>query len=227
MLDAKGIKTPEAKGKTPEPKEVSSKEALPKLYTQAEADALVHAAKSETGRRLKEIEVERDSLKAQILSKDNALEDIQDEIKSAKQQIDELTSDDPAKFDLVKKQRELREQERQIKADKSAIEQEKESLKPAQETKREVEIWEVASSFEDGDPIKLKALADSFEAKSKERYQQIAEILGWKPKGAEVKTEPEIEPMKPYPGLTEGGAHSLGNLPPKDMLKEIEKQLTQ
>jgi len=221
--EVQALKNAGEEGQTPKSKEVSS--TPPKLYTQVEADALVHAAKSEAGRVAKEIEGERNSLKVQMLSKDNELEDTKADLKNVQKQIDELTSGDPAKFDLVTKERELKAQERQLKAEKLQIEQERESLIPALETKREIEIWDVASAFEDGDPVRLKALADTFEAKSKEKYQVIAESLGWKLKDGKPPADPE--PMKPYPGHTEGGAHLLGDLPPKERLVEAERRLRQ
>jgi len=214
MLEAKGTKTPEVEGKTPVSEKVSSEQAQ-KLYTQAELDAMLHAAKSEAGRKAKEIEQERDTLKSQLSAKEQEIEDIQSERDSVRQQIEELTADDPKKFDLIKRDKELRDEQRQLRAEKQALEAEKqahaETIRIASETMREITIWDVASEYEGGDAVRLKALADTVEATTEEKIREVANIL-WKPKGETERKEPEKETLKPYSGYTEGGAKDTSGL---------------
>src|SRR3990167_9061188 len=114
MPKTEGDKTPEVEGKIPEEATLSPEDETP-IYSQRQTDALIHAAKSDWGRQSKLVEEERDKLKTQLKTKETELEDIQSEREALNTQIDDLTSDDPKRFDLIKRDRELRERERNTK----------------------------------------------------------------------------------------------------------------
>jgi len=226
---AGGTQHPSVPGKIPgEGKQVSSEET--KMYTQKEVDALVHGAKSQAGRATQEIEVERDTLKSQVLRNERDLEEIQSERESLHKEIEELTSDDPKKFDVVKKDRELRERERIIRADAQELEKQKAlhegTVREAQQTMREIMLWEIALEYTEGDPVKLKALCDSSGATSEEKIREIPVILGWSLKAGKNPTTPKsaTQPLKPYSGYTEGGKRDLSRLTPRQKMVEGLKE---
>ena len=101
----------------------------PATYSEAEMQKAVSDALAKQGREHKAeltlVTSERDSLKGQIATKDSELEDIAEERKGLQSQIDDLTSDDPEKFNLVKKERGLRERESTLKAEKRTLEADK------------------------------------------------------------------------------------------------------
>ncbi len=195
----KEVKTPEEASK------VSPEEETP-IYSQKQADALIHAAKSEWGRQVKEVESERDNLKSQIKTKETELEDIQAERESLTKQIDDLTSDDPKKFDLIKKDRELRERERTTKSRISTLDEREAKLsereKRVNSFEREVLIETIADDYEDGDAEKLKNAIGGFENPTEEQIRTIADIF-WKKK---EKEEKKPKAPKPYSGKNEGGS---------------------
>ena len=120
MLGTPGSETPGAKGKTPATEKQVSPEDEPK-YSQNQLDLMLQQATSEAGRLRKEVEVERDTLKSQIQTKESELGDIQAERDSLQTQIEGLTENDPKKFDLVKKDRDLRVRETKLKTDTQAL----------------------------------------------------------------------------------------------------------
>lgn len=217
--------TPGSEGKESPEKEPQ------KLYTQADLDAMVHAAKSEAGRKAKEVERERDNLKTQLSAKEGEIEDIQFERETLQKQIEDLSSDDPKKFDLIQKDKQLRDEQRSLKAGKQALEADKqahqEDIRIATETMREINIWDVASEYEGGDAVRLKALADTMEKNSLEEIRGVAEIL-WKPKGTKPKGEEpggKQAPLKPYSGHTDGGQLDFSKLTPSEKLqRQLEKE---
>lgn len=203
MSKAEGIKTPEAEDKTPVKEKVSSEEE--RIYTQSQADALVHASTSDWGRKLKEIETERDNLKSQIKTKENELEDIQAEREHLQKELEDLTSDDPKKYDLIKKDRTLREQERGLRSKLQDFDNKEKAFaereKKVTSFEREVLIESIADEYEDGDASRLKKAVSGFESPTEEQIRTIADII-WskKAEGEKPKT------VKPYSGKSEGGS---------------------
>lgn len=197
----------ESKVKAPEPESRVSAEEEPLVYTQKQADALVHAAKSESGRKSKEIEVERDNLKSQIETKESELGDIQAERDSLQTQIEELSSDDPKKFDLIKKDKDFRDRERQLKTRLSDFDKKERGL--AEREKKlitfelDVLIEEVTDEYEDGDSARLKKALSVFENPTEEQVKNIADIIfSKKPEGPEG----EEKKLKPDSGKSKGGS---------------------
>uniref|UniRef100_A0A6H1ZJL8 Scaffolding protein n=1 Tax=viral metagenome TaxID=1070528 RepID=A0A6H1ZJL8_9ZZZZ len=220
--------TPKETEPSPKPVEPAPKET-PKTHTQEEVDRLVQLTKMESGRERKAIEVERDSLKKQLQAKETEITDIADEREKLQTQIDELSSDDPKKFDLVKKDRDLRERERQLKNERLALDEDKqknaEKVSKAEKFEMEVLILEIVEDYENGDLDKLKSLCEILEAKSEEQIRRVAETL-WTKKAAEP-SKPATPPVKPYSGVTDGGVEDSSNLSPREKIDkgiEIAKQ---
>jgi len=212
----KEISSPE-EGKTPEKEKTVSPESPeeePLLYSQKQSDALILAAKSEDGRKSAERERELTTLKEQILSRENELEDVQAEIKTLEEQINDLTSGDPKKFDLVKMGRDLRERERGLKSKISNFESKETSFlereKRVNSFELDILIETVAEKYEDGDSGRLKKAIGVFENPTEEQVGTIAEIL--------FSTKAKVSP-KTYSGKTDGGGgliHTRADIAKRD-----------
>ena len=206
--------------------EPSPKEAL-KTLTLDEAERLAQLARMDAGRAQKAAEVERDSIKAQLESKETELEEVVAEREKLKTEVDDLASGDPARFNIVKKDRDLIERERKLKTGIQSLETDKqanaEEVKWAKDTRREVTIWETATKYEGGDPVKLKDLCETFGANTTDQITKVAETL-WPKKTSEPK-EPETPPLKPFSGRTSGGGgFTPDKKTPDETLKEGFKQ---
>jgi len=197
--------SPETEVETPEQSEVSPEEQEPKIYTQKQADALVHAAKSEGGRKVKAAEIERDSYKSKLEVKESELADNATEIESLQAKFDDMAKEDPAKFDVAKELKSLREERKKLKADQTALATERqtygEEVRVAKDTMREIRVWEIAAEYEGGDPVVLKNLCDTFEANTEEQIRKAADTIWTKPAEKETK----LKAPKPYSGKSEGG----------------------
>ena len=195
--------------KVPAKEKVSSTEEEPRLYTQKQLDDLVHMAKSEAGRDRKALEVERDQFKSKAEKLETQITDIQTERDKLQSDLEEMSADDPKKFDIIKRDRELREQQRinQAKADELA-ETEKasaEKIRIASETMLEINIWEIAAEYKSSDPVKLKDLCSTFGATSEEQIRKVADTM-WEKENPAPKTEAEKqEALKLVSGKTSGG----------------------
>ncbi len=216
--------TPLETGQSSDGKDGSTSQQTPGTFTKEQVRKLVSDALTEQGRKHKaEVEPivkERDTLKAQIQSKDDDLKDIATERENLQTQLDELASGDPEKFNILKKDKELRERERELKTGKQALEAEKathgEQVKLATDTLREISIWEITGEYEAGDPVKLKDLCDTLGTTSEEQIRKAADIL-WTKKQTESET-PEIPPVIPYSGKTDGGADDTSKLSPREKI---------
>ena len=205
MTETEGTKTPEAEVKTPATEKQVSPEDEPK-YSQKQLDLMLQQATSEAGRQRIEAEVERDNLKSQIQTKESAVVDIQAERDSLQTQIEGLTENDPKKFDLVKKDRELKERERQHKENLRILE-ERETKVNARAEKAdafdaEILMETIAEEYEDGDKAQLVKMCSTAGAKTEETIRQVAEILWGKAKTPKAEKK---APLKKVTGDTKGG----------------------
>ena len=217
----KEVKTPSSESR------VSSTDEEPKLYTQKQHEELVHAIMSEQGRKVKEVEVERDSLKAQIQTKETELQDNTEDIKRLEEKLDDLTKDDPDRFNVIKELKAARDERRQLKTRLSTLDDRETKLnereKRVNSFEREVLIESIADEYKDGDAAKLKRAVSVFENPSEEQVRNIADVL-WMKKAAEKEEETPKSP-KIYSGKTEGGKDTIGGLPPKERVKEADRRL--
>lgn len=167
---------------TPVTKEPSPQE---KTFTQKELDdakeVAVHNALMRAGRDWKSIELERDKLATQ-------LEDIKTANDKLTIQIDELASDNPDKFNVIKKGRVIDEQEQRLKQERLDFQAEKlshqEQIKLATNTLKEKAMRDIASESEGGDYKRLKEIVEVSGVTSEEQIRKIAGTL-WQPKKKE------------------------------------------
>jgi len=200
-------------------KETTQARTLPKTEEEYQA-AITRAVREATGKQGKEhklvlesITKERDELKTRASTAESKIQSIEDERKSLREQIEDLTSDDPKKFDLVKKDRELRDKEAKMKADLQAWQTEKQSyderISRTAEREKAMTIFDIAAEYDDPQPDVLEAKVKDMETKlnvkitTEEQIRSVAEILWGESEG---KKPPEAkEPMKTYSGQTAGG----------------------
>lgn len=184
---------------TPEPE--------PKTLTLGEAEKLAQLARMDAGRAQKTAETDRDTAQTALAAKEVELTDIGEEREKLNTQIDELSSNDPAKFNIVKKDRDLLLRENKLKTGIRALEADKkehgETVKWAQDHKREIFINEIAVKYEGGDAAKLVSLCQTFGANSEEEVTKVADTM-WSKK-APGTPDPETPPLKPFSGKTTGG----------------------
>ena len=182
-LETKGQSeiTPKVEDVTPDPASTVSPKEEEKIYSQKQLDDLTHMQNSEAGRQRKAIEDERDQFKTKSESLETDVSDIQAERDKLQNDINELSSDDPKKFDLIKRDKELRDAQRTLKkATDDLASNEKanaERVKVANDTLLEISIWEIATEYQTGDPVKLKNLCSTFGATSEEQIRQVADTL--------------------------------------------------
>lgn len=212
----------ETKAKTPEQEsKVSSEE---KIYTESQHEAIVHSLKSEHGRLLKEVEAERDSLKSQIMTKSNELEDVQADIGTLEKKIEDMSSDDPAKFDAVKELKALRQERRDLNTKLRGLDTREQQLtereKKVNSFELEVLFETVADEYEDGDAARLKKAVSVFENPTEEQVRSIAESF-WNKKA--VVEEPKTP--RPFGAITQGGGKSFKDASADDKLTEGFKQV--
>src|SRR3990167_2938296 len=164
-----------------------TKEPSPKTYTQVEWDkaqedakrlqeTAVHNALMKAGRDWKTLELERDSLS-------NELKNEKERGSKFEIQLSELANENPDKFTIVKKFRELDDLEKKLKQERdehnSRMKQERESMdtekqkhqatiQMALSTQREIDAVAIAEEFQGGDFVQLKDLAEIMGADSKE-----------------------------------------------------------
>lgn len=206
--------TPPVTGQSSEGKGGSTSQETPETYTKEQTQKLVSDALAEQGRKhkaeLDPIVTERDTLKVQIQTKDIAIEDIGNEIKKLQTEIDELAGDDPEKKNLVKKARELREQEQKLKTERTTLDADKqvhqEQITLATNTLREISIWEISAEYEGSDPVKLKALCDKGKVTSEEDIREFADTLWTKKPVTPAKSV--TPPIKADSGTTIGGSEN-------------------
>ncbi len=184
---------------------VSSKEEKVEekpTVTQTQLQEFIHVAKSESGRLQKEAEGERDGFKTKAEKAEALVEDIKTERDQLQTDIEGLTNDDPKKFDLVKRDKELREQQRTLKTATDDLATEVKThagiVTTAKETMLEIAIREVATEFKGCDPVKLKNLCATLGVTDEAKLREVAGNL-WEKAEAKApvkKAEGEGEPKQ-------------------------------
>src|SRR3990167_10491014 len=195
-------------------KEVKTPEDVSKLspgeepiYSQTQANLLLHAAQSEWGRQRTALEKDRDTYKSQAEKQQSDLADNAKDIEALQTKLDDMSSDDPQKFDVAKELKAAREERKQLKADRVALEDEKRTLEPYKQEKRTRDIFDIAQEYEVDNYDKLYDLCDVTGANSEEQIRKIADTL-WLKRGAEEEATKEKKPKapKPFSGKSDGGS---------------------
>lgn len=137
-------------------------------------------------------------LQGQLEDKGDELKTLADERVKLIADIDALASDDPNKFNLVKKEREVRELERQTKAE---LAKNKERIKKAEEFERKEIVGTIVADYKDADVNKLLRLCAK--VTSEDEIRAIADELWARKTDESAKTE--VPMPKPDSGKTSGG----------------------
>jgi len=219
MDETKKANEGKAKEQTSLGKDGTTSTVTPKTYTEEAYKKAISDALAKQGRENKvaveTIIKERDTLKGQIRSKEDLLSDITTEREELKKQIDDLSKDDPEKFNIIKKDRELRERENQLKTKLRDLEAREtthgERIKKAEGLEREILIQEIVDEYEGGNFDKLKDLCETLEVTGEDKIRVTADTL-WTKK-PETPVEP---PVKPFSSMTDGG----GQLTEEGRLKQ-------
>jgi len=200
---------------------VSPSEIQGESFTRAQLETLIAQKHSTLDKQISSLEKDLKESKSTVASKEAELADISEERERLHSEIDDLASNDPKKFDIVKKDRELRERERNLRADTLALQTEKrihgERIKKAEDHLREITINEIAAKYDNGEPSKLKRLCDLSGVTSEEHITEVAETL-WSKKATGT--------LVPLSGRTSGGGIDFSSLSPKEKIEEGIKQKT-
>ncbi len=225
MTEAKGSSDPEVEVKTPaseskvSPKEEKVEEKP--IYTQTQHDGLLQMATSEAGRLKIDAETERDTAKSDVTRLTSDLEGTTEDIKNLEAKLDDMASEDPKRFDVVKELKEAREIKSKLKVATGELATEvkahEETVKIAGETMLEIAIWEVAAEYKGGDPVRLKALCVTLGVTDEAKLREVAGNL-WEKGEAKTPAKKDEGEEKEKLSLDGGGTHGGGELTEQQML---------
>jgi vacuolar-type H+-ATPase subunit I/STV1 len=213
---------PENDTTSPDADESTSKVNTPKTYTEAERQKAVSDALAKQGREHKRalgiITGERDSLLRQIGTVESTLENTKAEAEQLKNDIKDMSSGDPAKFDLIKREGELRTKIATLDAKEKELEAEKEKhnerITKAEELEREILILEIIEDYDDANATKLIKLCEKAKAITEEDIREIAdELFTKKPTPGKGKV------LNVDSGVNRGEHSSLEGLSNRELLK--------
>ena len=208
----------EAPGAGLEGKEGGAETKPEKTYRQSEVDALLGKAGQKKQSQLEAITTERDTLKSQLESLTAEITEARESIISLTKDIETMSEDNPDKDALVKLRKEREKELKALKAERAEIAPAKLEIA---KWNRDQLVYTVADEFvtsdgKDVDPDTFMKAADKFNLSKREELEALAEEKGFKTKEeVQEKAEPEVPPVKPYSGKTEGG----GQLTEQDKLK--------
>ena len=222
---------PQATARTSKGKDGTTSTVTPESFTKEQVKKFVSDALAEQGRKhkaeLDPIVKERDSFKSQCETNTRDLNDNKVEMEKQQAKIDDLASDDPARFDAIKELKAVREERKQLQAKERVFETEKqthgERIKKAEELEREVLILEIVEDYEGATPDKLTDICTTLNIKSDEQIRKVADTL-WSKKTTE-SSESEVPSVKPFSNKTTGGTSSLADLPPSMRAREVDRIL--
>ena len=215
--------SPSKESGTPESANVSP-ETLPK----EEVERLLHQVRSEEGRKRGEVESQLREAQAKSQNLEADIADIQEERAQVQKRIEDMSSNDSERYNLVKHEKEIAERERQAK---TKLREADTKLRNAEVKESQYNAWErdqlvyrTADEFitTDGQPVDFDAFkgkADMFKLNDKEALTTLAEAMGFKPKSSGTTS---TEKPKLYSGITSGGQEDFSSLSPKE---KIEKGL--
>ncbi len=191
--------------KTPAKEAPVSPEEEPLIYSQTQGDALFHAGKSEGGRDSVDLRTKLTEAESKVTTLTTNLDDIKSERDKIQGDLEDLSSDDPKKFDLIKRDRDLRQRESDTKGRLSKAETLETNLT---EREKKVSSFElqgivetVAGEYEDGDVKRLKDAIAGFDKPTEEQVRHLAGII------FNDKTTPDEQTKSPkrYSGKSDGG----------------------
>jgi len=219
-------------GQSSQGKDGSTSQAT-KTYTEAEKSKAVSDALADAGRKhkleLEPVVRERDSYKKEVTTIKQGLDALSQERDDLKITIDELSKEDPERFNLLEKDRDLKNRERKLKDELAGLETErtdwKERLTKVETFERNENIRNVAADYEGITEEKLKVLCDRLKLTTLEQIQAAAETLGTK-KAVKVEDETSNTNLHVDSGVTRGGGGDrIGDLPPKEWEAALKKKV--
>ncbi len=140
----------------------SNGEASPsgETYTGEQVKVLMSERHSTLDSQINTLTKDLKDWKTTAEAKDSELTNVVEEQQKLQSQIEDLTSGDPKKFDIIKREGKLREGERNLLTATQAlaadVEANKAKNKTSDDTLREISINEIAAGYEGGDPVALK-----------------------------------------------------------------------
>lgn len=180
----------------------SSPSNAPKTYTEEELNKR-HAKLDKT---IAQLTKERDGLKQDLGSTNGRLDELQRRIDEAEA---EGARDNPELLNLYQERKKLRDEKAQLQSDRKKLEEERasheEELTIARETRREIEIWDIAKAH-GVDANTLKEKCQKFNLTSNEQVEEMAQTLsGSKPQEGDAPKQP----LKADSNVGSGGAQSF------------------
>ncbi len=213
--------TPQGKEPSPVKGEITPEEE-PKTLTVKDGAKLAEMASREAGRLRKTAETERDGFRTQSETLTSQVDTLTETIKTLESQIDDLTSNDPSRFEAIKVLREARAGLEALKTDRKVLDSDKEKygerVTAAENHLREISINEIAADYEGSDSKKLKSVCDLAGANTAEEIKEVAETL-WTNKDK----KPNIPTLLPFSGRTIGGGDNLGDSPEAKVTRALDK----
>lgn len=216
MLDGTETQTDtSARQDSSEGKQETSEKQEPRLIPETEAQKLVSDALAKAGRDAKSLETRKAEL-------DRQAQDIADWQAKKDEEERKAVESNPELLDVYQQKKALKDKEAALKKRENELEQEKLAhqveIESAREVQRDVDVFEIAQEYEGGDAMKLKNLCVTFNASTKEQIRKAADTL-WEKKTSQSSSEK----TKRDSGLTIGGGTRIGDLPPKERVKEADK----
>jgi len=210
--------------------EGTSKDTTPENLTREQAQKMVSDALAEQGRKLKAAKLEAEQYKTAHSKLEGELNQTREQMAAIQRRIDEAEEEEakgsPESLKLYQSKKRLQEMEARLRDEKRQMEKDKlehaEELRAAQESKVEMAIISAAIEAH-VDIEKLKGKVKMYGLTTREQIDDMAQTLA---SGAGVSGDngKKIIP-KGDSGVTIGGGSGLGELPPKERLKAIDKML--
>ncbi len=203
----------------------TSREAPPPTYTktQEDVDKAINDALARAGRDAKSLETWEKSLK----SKEASLSGLEQEREDIKTQLAELAEQDPDKFNVVQKSRELKNKEMKLKEQEATLNT---SIAEHEAVIKKASAWEfsqmlttIVVEYEGLTAEKLLTACTKLGITDEAKARDLAETIGTKKAVAEQPRKPSPNPVDS--GKTSGGGDNLASLSPGDRVKEADRRL--
>ena len=180
----------------------------PRTFTEAEVQKQVSDALSKAGRDAKSLEKRETDIRTQ-------LEKIAQWQKQRDMEADERLKGNPEALDWLQKKRQLQQEREALEREKA---EHAELIKSANETKKEITLWEIAQKH-DIDAGELKDACEELGLATKEQFEGVAKRM------AKAGTKPPQTPLKPDSGKTTGGSRDTSSMSADEKLAEGFKRL--
>lgn len=189
-----------------------------KTYTESEVQKIKNDALAQAGRDAKALEQKAADLKER--------EDAHAQWQRERDEEEyEKARGNPEALSALQRERADRATSKSIKEERDALERERVAFQVEKDTanaiKKEHDIAELAEKYQ----IPVQVLKDL--DLDVERTEKVAQRLTTLSPEALGKTTPAIVPKKRDSGVTLGGGNNLSGLKPKEVLKEIQRKLSE